>query len=211
MTPVKAVFFDIGNVLLFFDKQKVAECVRTALRRPEYDVEACFWTGAKSVTAPSESGLLSPRQTYEAFREKTGYRGSFFAFKTLWCEQFTVNRPAAAALARLSKVMPVYLLSNTNAIHWEHFKKRYVFPRQVKGAVLSFEVGACKPDPAIYRAAVKMAGVRAAECFFLDDLPANVAAARAFGMKAEVYEPMRAKSLLASLSSMSVQRPQAVS
>jgi HAD superfamily hydrolase (TIGR01509 family) len=208
---IKAVFFDIGNVLLFFDKAKVAAKVRAALGDPKLDVAACFWTSAHSCTAPSEYGKLSPRQTYEAFRKHSGYAGDFPAFKKLWSEQFTLNRPAAAALAKLAKAMPVYLLSNTNALHYEHFEKRYAFPGQVKGAVLSYQVGACKPEPAIYAAAVKMAGVKASECFFMDDLPANVEAARAFGMKAEVYSPMRAKSLLASLSSMSVQRPQAVS
>lgn len=208
---IKAVFFDIGNVLLHFDKAKVAESVRTVLNRPDCDVEACFWTGSESVTAPSEAGRMTPKQTYEAFREKTGYRGGFHAFRTLWCEQFTINRPAARALAELSKALPVYLLSNTNALHWEHFKKRYLFTRQAKGAVLSFEVGACKPDAAIYRAAVKMAGVPASACFFIDDLPANVEAARAFGMKAEVYSPMRANSVFAALSSMIVHRPQTAS
>lgn len=208
--PYKAVFFDIGNVLLFFDKKKVVENVRAALGDPRADVEGCFWVGGPSKVAALETGGMTGEEAYEVFRGHTGYRGSFAAFKRLWCEQFTLNRPAAALLARLARTRKVYLLSNTNALHYEHFERRYAFPRQVHGAVLSYKVKAGKPDPAIYEAAVELAGVAPEQCFFLDDLPANVEGARAAGMRAEVYD-RRSSSLLASLSSMSIQRPQAVS
>lgn len=48
--------------------------------------------------------------------------------------------------------------------------------------VISAEVGLRKPDPAVFEHACGRLGVAPAECVFVDDLPANVAAASALGM-----------------------------
>ena len=44
-----------------------------------------------------------------------------------------------------------------------------------------------KPDPAIYETLLTRYGLSAAECFFIDDLPANIAAAKDAGMAVFVY------------------------
>jgi epoxide hydrolase-like predicted phosphatase len=48
--------------------------------------------------------------------------------------------------------------------------------------VFSGEEGVEKPDPEIYRRALARLGVSPAEAVFVDDMPANVEAARALGM-----------------------------
>ena len=48
--------------------------------------------------------------------------------------------------------------------------------------VISGLVGLAKPDPAIYRLAAENSGVAIEQCFFIDDLAPNVAAAREVGM-----------------------------
>lgn len=50
------------------------------------------------------------------------------------------------------------------------------------GIVNSAVVGVAKPDAAIYHHAVELAGVAPPDCLFIDDLPANVAAASQLGM-----------------------------
>ncbi len=53
----------------------------------------------------------------------------------------------------------------------------------------SSEVGARKPDPAIYEFALqRLGGIEAAAAIFLDDLEPNVAAAEALGMRGIVVE-----------------------
>jgi FMN phosphatase YigB (HAD superfamily) len=54
--------------------------------------------------------------------------------------------------------------------------------------VLSYEVKAMKPRPEIYRAAVECAGCRPGECFYTDDIPAYVEAARSLGIDAVQFE-----------------------
>jgi HAD superfamily hydrolase (TIGR01509 family) len=54
--------------------------------------------------------------------------------------------------------------------------------------VYSHEVGLAKPDPAIYELTTTRLGVRPGEIVFLDDVPANVDAARAAGWHAVLHE-----------------------
>lgn len=49
--------------------------------------------------------------------------------------------------------------------------------------MISGEVGAAKPDPRIYQALVERHGLDPASLAFVDDVPANVAAAESLGMR----------------------------
>ncbi len=80
------------------------------------------------------------------------------------------------------------LLSNTNAIHFEMIRENYSFLRHFHSLVLSYEVGAMKPLPRIYRRAIEEAGCRPEECFFTDDISAYVEGARAQGIDAVRFE-----------------------
>jgi putative hydrolase of the HAD superfamily len=56
------------------------------------------------------------------------------------------------------------------------------FPGLFDTVVLSGEVGMRKPEPEIFRHAAQTLGLPPEECVFIDDMPANVAAAQACGM-----------------------------
>ncbi|GAA1926989.1 hypothetical protein GCM10009837_60480 [Streptomyces durmitorensis] len=53
--------------------------------------------------------------------------------------------------------------------------------------VLSCEAGCAKPDRRIYEIALRLLGVEPADALFIDDTPANGAAARALGMDGHVH------------------------
>ena len=80
------------------------------------------------------------------------------------------------------------LLSNTNQIHFEMLRHRLPALRHFHHLVLSYEVKAMKPRPEIYRAAVECAGCLPEQCFYTDDIPAYVEAARAVGIDAVQFE-----------------------
>ncbi len=75
-------------------------------------------------------------------------------------------------------------LSNTNPIHFAMLKEAYPLLRHFDGYVLSYEVGAAKPEAKIYREAIARAQCDPEECFFTDDLAVNIEAARSHGMDA---------------------------
>ena len=83
---------------------------------------------------------------------------------------------------------PLYLLSNTNDLHVEYMFRQYpVFQRFTDG-VYSHVVRCFKPDRAIYEVAQRQFAVVPHETVFIDDLPANVATARALGWQAIQYD-----------------------
>lgn len=178
-SAIKAVYFDIGNVLLHFNARRIARDLAWAVGRHPLKVARFLWSSELGVRI--EKGELGPRELYRLFCDELDYEGDYAAFKKLWCDHFILDRKAAALLKTLSRRMPVYLLSNTNVLHYEFIRRRYAFPRHARGAVLSYRLGLRKPEPAIYRAALRLGRVKPGEAVFIDDLEVNVAAARAQG------------------------------
>ena len=82
------------------------------------------------------------------------------------------------------------LLSNTNVIHFERLRHTLPQLKHFDAFVLSYEVKAMKPDPAIYRAAVEAAGCAPNECFFTDDIAEYVEGARQFGIDAVQFHSL---------------------
>jgi putative hydrolase of the HAD superfamily len=67
-------------------------------------------------------------------------------------------------------------------------RARYPILRHFDAYVLSYEVGAMKPEPRIYAAAIEAAQCAPQECFFTDDIPEYVEGARQAGIDAVVFE-----------------------
>jgi putative hydrolase of the HAD superfamily len=182
---IKAVFFDIGNVLLRFSNKRILRKLAWAVGRHPVNVASLVWKGR--MVDRIERGELSGEEIHGLFISELGYKGDFARFKTLWCDHFTLDRGSFAILKTLSECLPTYLLSNTNALHIEHIRERYAFPSLVKGAILSHELKLRKPQRAIYEAALRMSGTAPEETAFIDDLEENCAGARKAGLHAIRY------------------------
>ncbi len=137
-----------------------------------------------------EAGKIATEQFYETFCRETQTRPDFDALSAAASEIFSLNvsmKPVLAALARAHH--PLGLLSNTNEIHWRYVSSgRYsLIPEAFDVVALSFELGCVKPEPAIFRRAVELAGVQPEEIFYVDDTPEHVAAAKEIGIDGVVY------------------------
>ena len=80
----------------------------------------------------------------------------------------------------------LYALSNMGhaSIDW---LEQQEFWRFFSGKVVSARVRMLKPEPDIYRYLLVSFDLKAGECLFIDDSPANVAAARALGLQGMVF------------------------
>ena len=179
-SPVRAVFFDIGNVLLRFSSREVLKTIAWEVRGCPVKLAKYLWHS--DIGERIERGEVTSAQLYELFQKELGYKGTPAQFRLLWCDHFTLDRGSYALLKRAAKNVPTYLLSNTNAMHIDFIRERYEFPSVVRGAILSHELGLRKPDPAIYRAALKLSGTKPEETVFVDDLKPNVESAKKLGM-----------------------------
>lgn len=101
-----------------------------------------------------------------------------------WNAMYLAVEPMLALARRLATTHRVHLLSNMGEIHWAHLESAFGIPSLGHGALASFQVGALKPEPAIYAAAERRFGLQPARTVFVDDRADNVAAARARGWRA---------------------------
>ena len=100
-----------------------------------------------------------------------------------WQTIFTPIPAMLELVVKLKQNYKVLLLSNTNDLHWEHLAERYGIRELAHGYVASHEAGSRKPEDEIYLSAETRFNLTPAETVFVDDLPENIAAAKARGWK----------------------------
>jgi hypothetical protein len=153
--------FDIGRVLLDFD----FETSLARLLPPE----------AANDGHERLKVLLERKDEFEAGRipvdeftrwalERLGSSAEADAFHHAWRNIFTPNEPMWEVVERLlAGEHQLILFSNINGIHWPWIRERWPRFERFHGAVLSYEVGAIKPQAAIYRHALDTFGLVAEE------------------------------------------------
>ena len=80
--------------------------------------------------------------------------------------------------------IPLYALTNWSHETFPIARPRFPFFEWFAGIVVSGDVQLVKPDARIYRHLLDAHGLRAEDCVFIDDSPANVAGAEAVGIAA---------------------------
>jgi putative hydrolase of the HAD superfamily len=185
MASVRAVLFDLGNVLCHVDtgRMRRAFTAETGLSSEQLD-RALFGAGLKEAL---DRGRLAPAEVTERIGEALGISMTLDRFSALW-NHVLLPWPEMDALARrVATALPCGLLSNTDPIHHALARSTYPALAALPVQVVSYEIGALKPEPAIYEAASAAMGVAPGELLFVDDLSENVEAARAAGMAAHWF------------------------
>lgn len=182
------VYFDLGNVIAFFDRERATRNMAAVAGITPAAAHAAVFEGG--LQARLERGEIDWSGFHEGFSAATGSSSDPVALADAASDMFSLNvaiLPVIAAIERAG--CRTGILSNTCAPHWEHLlaKRFAVLPGRFSVTVLSHEVGAMKPSPAIYAAAERMAGVPAEAIFFTDDVAEHVDAALAAGWDAETF------------------------
>ena len=180
---IRACVFDMGRVLVDFCHERmlrqmaeVCRCEPTSLR--EYLMDS-------GLLLRYEQGEFSEDQMHALFEEFLGYEILRADLDRAASDIFTEKPEMLDLLHQLRQHgLKLVLLSNTSRNHFEFIRPRFPFVELFDAYVLSYEVKALKPDPAIYHAAVEVAGCRPEECFFTDDIAENIAGAHACGLQA---------------------------
>lgn len=182
----KAVIFDLGRVLVHFDFQRGYRALEGLC--PYSAAEIPGRISSTGLVRRFETGLIEPRDFYAQFSELLGLSVDYSRFCEIWTCIFTETLVPESLLESLATRYRLVLLSNTNAIHFEMIRATYPHLRHFHQLVLSYEVGAMKPQPEIYRAAIEAAQCRPEECFFTDDIAEYVEGARQLGIDAVQFE-----------------------
>jgi len=197
---VEAFIFDIGNVLVRF--------------RPGQAEEALARLGVSAVPDQGvlqdlglryERGGLDRAGFLSALRDILGHAGPDEDLTRAWQEIFQPNEPMWRLVEALHVHYPLYLLSNTNCLHHEYVAREYEVFEKFADGVFSYRAKLMKPEREIFALAIRQFGVEPGSTVYLDDLSANVEAARAAGLRAFQYRQDAHADCLATLRAQGVQ------
>ncbi len=180
----RAIVFDLGNVLIDIDFMR---CARDWSRRagiPTDQIVARFRIDRHYKAF--ERGQLSPEAYFDVLRRQLVVDLEDAGFTVGWNRIIQDERPGIrACIRRLKLQFPLYILTNTNAIHAAQWRSRHArLLAHFRQVFVSSEMGCRKPDAAVYHAVITAVGVPAETIVFMDDAPENVREASAAGLRA---------------------------
>ncbi|HKV62134.1 MAG TPA: HAD family phosphatase [Candidatus Acidoferrum sp.] len=198
----RAVIFDIGRVLIRVDVSRAMDGLASGLTLTPQEVWSAIEKDPRMLDW--QEGRITPRDWHLHLNKRLGATLTFEQFSEVWNRALD-PKPIHedSFFEKLSRNYRLALLSNTDPLHMAHAEGSYAFFRFFPNRIYSFRVGASKPDPLIYREALKACRVRAEEAVYIDDVAAYAKAARQLGMTGLVFQSP--EQLRADLRALEIQ------
>lgn len=183
-SPTRALLFDLGGVVIDFSFERAMALWEPHSRLSPQDLRAAF--RHDTPFEHFEVGALSRPEYFTHLRATLDLTCGDAVLEEAWNATLIAEIPETAAMIdQVRERVPCYALTNTNPPHLDTM--RSAFPGMLarfRHVFSSTEIGCRKPEAEAFRRVVAAIGVPAAEILFLDDLPVNVEAGRAFGLQA---------------------------
>ena len=185
MQPTRAVILDLGNVLAFHDNEKLfkemARAFGTTPQGMHAGLDSTLWDRVNR-------GLLPGDALRKELVARLGGEVSPTDWFALWNCHFTINDAMVKHVEKLVGKVRLVLLSNTHDQHVAYLRPRLPVLEKFDGLVLSCEVGAMKPEKAIYERALALARVEPSKAIFFDDVERYAQAAAQVGITGRVFK-----------------------
>ncbi len=202
MAATKNIIFDLGGVLLDIDYQKTIDAFKNLGIKNFEEMFSQF--KADELFEKLETGHITDAAFYAAIKQRTETPLSNEEIDSAWNALFLNFRTKSLeVLEKLSADYKLYLLSNTNNIHLNFFKK--LFTKETGKPLLdeyfikawySNEVGLRKPSAKIFEYVLEEENLKAAETLFIDDTLINIETAQKLGFKTHHFLPTERIELL---------------
>ena len=193
---IKNIIFDFGNVLATFDPMAISgkyaenEADAAALAAVIFDDRWAALDGGRISYSDYTNDSLA--------RLPKRLHGAASRLFDGWCADLVPIDDTAKLVEILrARGFGLYILSNAPECFSAAVRENYPFTALFDGEVYSAELRMEKPNQDIYRHLLDKYGLRADECFFLDDKPINAAGAAACGIRGMVYDGDGEKALAA--------------
>jgi HAD superfamily hydrolase (TIGR01509 family) len=187
MTEIRHIVFDIGNVLVRWERDRpYREIIPDPAERKRFLDEVC--TMEWHITLDEGVGI---DQAIAELTEKFPHEAELIrAYKSRWLDSIpgAIDGTVEILQALVAEGRDVTALTNFNQDLFRITVDAYPFLSLFRGVTVSGEARMTKPDPAIYAHHAEAFGLVPSATLFFDDSPPNVAAARAAGWNAEVFE-----------------------
>lgn len=175
---IKNVIFDLGKVLVDYNFDLFYNKIG-------YKPKSKEWDSSDELLLQFEMGKFPAEEFYQKMMKIYNFDLSFEEFKEAWCGIFPNVTPLASFASELVLQYEVFVFSNTDELHYPRVRKQFPELDFIgDNEMLSYELGAIKPDKVAFLKAIALFNLNPAECLFIDDNIDNVEAAKRFGMDA---------------------------
>ena len=183
---IKAVIFDLGSVLVGNEWWVIYKKIAQELNISEEKVKEI----KRPLLGKWGIGEIDKEGFWEEFEKQTGIKINPKFKKDLWFRTYRDNtknidksweilaelKAQKVDLALITNTIPPHVRANKEAGRINRLKDL-----GFKVLVMSCDVGACKPDPQIYKIALKKLNLFAKECVFVDDILDNIEVVKKLG------------------------------
>lgn len=183
----RAIIFDIGRVLIRVD---VSHAMRSLAQEVSLSPEE-IWSSLQKDPRWSDwqQGRMSPRDWHQHLARRLGSSLTFEQFTEIWNRALDPQPiQDTAFLEKLRERYRLGVLSNTDPIHVAHMESNFPFLLLFHARIYSCSVGATKPNPLIYREALRTCKISAEEAVYIDDVADYAQAAQRLGMTGIVFQ-----------------------
>ena len=184
MQQINAIIFDIGRVLVRVDIRRAQQGLAKGLNLTPEELWAAIEKDPR--WGDWQEGRMSPRDWHHNLSHRLGLTMSFDEFRKVWNSALDPQPIHPDSLfGSLKRSFTLGLLSNTDPIHVAHLESTYKFFEHFPKALRTYScvTGSSKPNPLIFREALRACKARADQAVYIDDITAYVDAARALGME----------------------------
>ncbi len=185
MERIKTVIFDIGGVLANIDHDAFPRLL--GIKR-------------SGVNHIDKQSIEQMAREYEVGRigTKEFFRMMDKVFKGKYTREKLENAWNAIVIEENSAIIPLIdaiqtdyqtaILSNTNPAHFQKSCETATIIKKFSRLYLSFQIGAAKPNPAVYQFVIRDLSAEPSSLLFIDDLAENVTTAMECGMRGIVFK-----------------------
>jgi len=192
---LKNIIFDFGGVLLNIDFKRTFDAFRQ-LGYEEFD-EMYNHDAANPLFQNLETGIISDVEFYDRLNAILPYPSTNVQLREAWCAMLLgYKKESLEFLTTLKDNYNLYLLSNTNIIHYKRFssmlKEETKYERLddfFTMAWYSHEIRLRKPDVGTYEYVLNEAGIKPEDTLFIDDSQVNLPNAEKLGIKTHLFKP----------------------
>lgn len=192
---IKNIIFDFGGVIYDIDHTKTKEAfVKLGLK----DFDTLYGhTVQTKLFEDFEIGKISPDDFRVAIRNYLPVNTSDYQIYKAWNALllgFDLKR--LDLLEKVNKQYRIFLLSNTNQIHFQKYMEELnqmnrmeSFKKLFEKLFFSHQIGMRKPDPKIFNYVLFESRIKPEETVFIDDYDLNILAANNCGLKGIHLKP----------------------